>query len=814
MNLNASRCSRVARAGVLGVVVLAMASSARAAKGPQCRSLFLVGMGEAAAWQDMAYLAAVPAASRRTGKAPAVIGIDPSGAIGREVADYLARYRPEEVFAIGMAPGAKAPEGMDWTVINAATAEVASRELASRFWGKCAEVVVCREDDYASALLASSLAARLGCPLLYYGAKGVSAQTRSALAAGGVKTIVAIGEAPRGSFGAGRKVVTLKGAVEAVGWLTTNGVTCDYLAIANPFDRTGTLQRKLSLVAPLVCAARGGIVVPMAYESHWMRPFETKVVSGKRPAGLSKGGEPIHAGKAKFGGKEIGFAVVGVPGGPGGPGRIHLDVNGDGKYSPKGEGPFRSAGTVRIGGKGYTLVASGPSRRKRKAPVTLKTCTPTAQEIQGRLKAVWRAAGRTPSYLCIVGHPDAIPFWLWLDGPRAERFVESDVPYANTDDDPFFEINVGRIIAENARFATLHASRVVTYNSLLDPRWSHSIGFARWEDSLGPQFANVGFYNQYLHTRHDRPEVKDDKPLAPGARRGRIRREGTFHAHSPLTNVSAITHGAHSWFMGLGETYTVEADVLLSPCVVESAGCGPTALHVDRKFISVVSRLFRNGAVAFHGNAVPSPAPHQELRYGFWTSVIGGEDVGSAHRDTLNRKMLTVLEGGQLERGGVDMRTLVARHLYGDPAFKMYVPDTRRVAPVRTEVDGSRLVVHGPQKWYVAQIRVPEDWKRWADKPLYVLRAPGIYIRARWCGDEYDLEEIYADVAFTTRRKVTSINQETKLPRPLGWRDKYYVDKNADGTRTYRWRVRMADFDQVKGVIRAKADRIEYRIEE
>jgi hypothetical protein len=265
--------------------------------------------------------------------------------------------------------------------------------------------------------------------------------------------------------------------------------------------------------------------------------------------------------------------------------------------------------------------------------------------------------------------------------------------------------------------------------------------------------------------------------------------------------------------MGLGETYTVEANVLLSPCVVESAGCGPTALHVEKKFISVVSRLFRNGAVAFHGNAVPSPAPHQELRYGFWTSVLGGATLGEAHRDTLNRKMLTVLEGGQFERGGTDRRTLFARHLYGDPAFKMHLPDDRRVAPARTEVEGERVTVHGPERWYVAQIRVPEDWKRWADKPLYVLRAPGIYIRAQWCGEEYDREEVYADVAFTTRRTVKAIRQETKLPAPLGWRDKYTVDANADGTRTYRWRVRMADFDQIAGVIRAKADRIEYRIE-
>jgi hypothetical protein len=784
--------------------------AAAPASGAATRALFLVGVGEKAAWQDMAYLAAVPAATRRTGKAPAVIAIDPSGKVGREVADYLARYRPQEVFALGLAAGAAAPAGLEWTVLEAGSAAKASRQLASRFWGTCERAVLCREDDYASGLLASSLAARLACPLLFCPSTGLDDKTQSAVKALGAKTLLAVGFQQK-------KAVAIADAVAAMGWLKASGVPCDYVAIVNPFDRTGTLQTKLSLVAPLLCAARAGLTVPMGFESHWMTPHETTPAE-KRPAGLPEGEEPAHTGVADFDGVQMPFAIVSAPGGRGSKGggtlkQIYLDRNCDGKFAGKGEGPFWSADTVDVAGASYSLVASGPTRRKKKAPVVLKTCTPTATEVRDRLRAVWKAAGRVTSNLCIIGHPDAVPFWLHLDGPEAETFVESDVPYANTDDDPFFEINVGRIIAESASFATLHASRVVTYGALLDPRWSHSVGFARWEDSLGPQFANVGFYNQYLHTKHDRPEVEDDKPLAPGAKRGRIKREGTFHAHSPLANVSAITHGAHSWYMGLGETYTVEANVLLSPCVVESAGCGPTALHVEKKFISVVSRLFRNGAVAFHGNAVPSPAPHQELRYGFWTSVLGGATLGEAHRDTLNRKMLTVLEGGQFERGGTDRRTLFARHLYGDPAFKMHLPDDRRVAPARTEVEGERVTVHGPERWYVAQIRVPEDWKRWADKPLYVLRAPGIYIRAQWCGEEYDREEVYADVAFTTRRTVKAIRQETKLPAPLGWRDKYTVDANADGTRTYRWRVRMADFDQIAGVIRAKADRIEYRIE-
>lgn len=43
--------------------------------------------------------------------------------------------------------------------------------------------------------------------------------------------------------------------------------------------------------------------------------------------------------------------------------------------------------------------------------------------------------------------------------------------------------------------------------------------------------------------------------------------------------------------------------------------------------------------------------------------------------------------------------------------------------------------------------------------------------------------------------------------------DNVGADENPDGSRTYRWRVRLADFDQKTGVILSKLDRIDYHIE-
>jgi hypothetical protein len=41
---------------------------------------------------------------------------------------------------------------------------------------------------------------------------------------------------------------------------------------------------------------------------------------------------------------------------------------------------------------------------------------------------------------------------------------------------------------------------------------------------------------------------------------------------------------------------------------------------------------------------------------------------------------------------------------------------------------------------------------------------------------------------------------------------KFVVDENADGTRMYMWRVRLVDFDQIKGAITAKVDRLDYKV--
>ena len=98
-----------------------------------------------------------------------------------------------------------------------------------------------------------------------------------------------------------------------------------------------------------------------------------------------------------------------------------------------------------------------------------------------------------------MGFPDAVPQAIIGKGDSGTEQT-SDLPYANADDDPFAEIGVARVIAENASFATLYASRVLTYSALLDPEWQDRACQASWENTYGKRFENVGFDAAYRHT--------------------------------------------------------------------------------------------------------------------------------------------------------------------------------------------------------------------------------------------------------------------------------------------------------------------------
>jgi hypothetical protein len=752
----------------------------------------------------LAFLAAVPAATVRNDGEPAVIAMEESGAITREMEDYLRRYKPQAFYALAAAPRQAADSRSQWTVLEADSAEAAACALARTFWKAADTAVLCRKNDYTMALVGSALAARLRAPLLFAGEQDVSAATTAVMKQLAVKTVVVVGAAGKvaAAIKAGGPAVTeLADAKAVLGWMREKKIEARYFAVTNPGDRETTVIRKLSLAAALLAAGRQGMVVPLAYKAMWQVPFVGADCKANPPKGTPESKKPPRHGLTSVDGHDFAFVVTSGKSEKDYT-RVNIDLNGNGEFGDAGEGPFRTGDVVAIGGARYSIVL-GLDNGAGKAD--LRLTSPCPEQIVADLKAYYAAAGGPPEHLCIVGLPDAIPQAMVTESVDSNRALPSDFPLANADDDLFAEVAVGRVIAENVAFATLYASRVLTYRHLLDPAWSATGGQARWENTYAKLFENVGFT---MAPHHD---VDKLAWIEPPTEKTKGKRVQAFDQHSPLSSVSVLTHQAHSWWHDLGQTYDWESDVLLSPTLVESGGCLTTALDRQGDFRSVVARLMRNGAVGFVGNSLPAIACDEQERLIFWNAVLEGKTIGQAHRKALNSVAAMVLETGQLA-GGPNHMQLYLRGLFGDPAFALHVPAAPRSAPARVEVKDNVVSVHAPAAWWPVKIRVPEDWKKWADKDLFVVRGAGSYPNRYWVTEGYDLEETFIDGSLRTAKKVRAIEQVQSPPKPLGWTGKFVVDENADGTRTYMWRVRMVDFDQIKGTIINQVDRLDYRV--
>ena len=768
------------------------------------RTTLLVTLPMESAWQDMAFLAAVPVATVVNNGRPSLIALDASGVLSPEIQDYVRRYRPDAVHMIGGAADGLVVAGRTCSVLRASSADEAACLLSAKFWRTSATAVICPEDDYEAGLVAAPLAARGRVPLLFVSAQGLSKPTLQELRRLQVRELIVVGKLVSGLQSLKQvtgKVTELVSARDVLGWIRQRGLKVTYLAAVNPMDRGNAIIKKVSLAGALLAAGRGGLIAPLPYEVRWKIPFSGTEMKGELPANLPKSEAPPRTGNISMNGAEYKFLLTGKRKPKERDLKLYVDFNGNGSFADAGEGPFETGNGIELGGKRY-VITLGTESGIGKADVRLSW--PTAELAVTELRRYYEALGGAPEHLCLVGFPDAVPQAIIGKGGIVDELT-SDFPYANTDDDPFAEIGVARVIAENVSFATLYASRVLTYASLLDAEWQDRACQARWENTLEKLFENFGFDASYRHTE------KDLKWIEPPSQGKKGKRAQTFEQDSPLARCAVMVHADHSWWHELGHTFAWDAEVLMAPVVVESGGCATGTMDREADDHSVIARLFRKGAVAFAGNARLGCAAQELQRLEFWNGVLSGQTIGQAHRRSMNSALVTILDLKQ-KTGGNYWYQYRIRTQFGDPAFVMRIPGQPRSAPARTTVDKEVVTVHAPAQWWPVKIYVPEDWKKWVDKDLFVLRGAGTYARRQWCGDGYDREETYVTAEFTTRSRVEKIEQVQKPPAPLGWNGSYYVDENPDGTTTYRWAVRLVDFDQIMGQIVNAVDRLDYRV--
>lgn len=674
------------------VCVWTLSASAVAGELPRerARTIVCVELPAEPAWQDFAFLAAIPAAAAANDGVPVVLAVAPDAASNAQTADFVRRYRPQRELRIGATTDDERKDTREH--VDGADAESVACELATRCFAKSPRAVVCRDDDYARALCAAVLAARWRAPLFFSSSAGLSARTRTTLGQLGVRSVCFVGERADSSAIASSvpSVERLEDAIDVAHWLQRHSLAVDYVAATATNDRTSGRVRKLSLAAATLAAGRGGALLPIEFES------------------------------------------------------------GDGE-------------------------PSAPAMRIER----------TRQEL-ARLHI---RLGRAPEALCLVALPESIPMVAEPCGQGIDADPVSDLPYANVDGDPFVELALGRVIAEDAPSATLLAARSLAYDELVEPAWSGRVAIAEWERQAASVFARAGF------------DARLVEPIGAALQTG-----------SPFAEIAALVHASHSSWLGLGSTYAADSSALLAPCVVETGGCSAASLDQDPEGRSVAARLLRNGAVGFVGNTRRAVAQYELYRSELWNALLGGATLGRAHRRALNCMVAALLDREDGERG-LYRYELHAAALYGDPALAPRLRAERKLGVARAELRGGELVLHAPTEWLRSEVFAPEDWQRDPSRKIITLRGGGVGVESRWNGEQRRNHETLVFTAeVRTERRVNALEPIDPPAAPLGGSGRFFVDEHDDGTRSLFVRARFVDFDMDEGRVSSSVDTLRWRV--
>ena len=253
------------------------------------KNVFLVPVPEdSVSWYEFAYMAAIPASQKISGDKPSVIALDASEVISEEIQDYLDRYSPESIYILGNASSPN-PD------IIAESAEQMAYTLAATFWVTVDRIVLCDDQDYENALVASGLAGRLAVPLFYFDqSSGLSAEALTVIGELGPTSALLIGDnstVVTQLSGEGVSTTSLADAYDSLQWMVNNNLPVDYFAYANPDDRdmSGIIVKKQSIAAPLLAAGREGAVIPFGFETQWNIPFYHSGETTTRPSGAPSG---------------------------------------------------------------------------------------------------------------------------------------------------------------------------------------------------------------------------------------------------------------------------------------------------------------------------------------------------------------------------------------------------------------------------------------------------------------------------------------------------------------------------------------------
>jgi hypothetical protein len=749
---------------------------------PAARILILVPIGAEASWRDHAFLAAVPAACLLGNDEPMVLAVDAAHPWRPEVLDFLQRYAPTRTIWLGQGPTAPTDGVLPpMEILAADSAMSAAVAIASQTWTEARRVVMYDLEDPAAALTASTLAARLSAPLFPMATGTEASGLQALLASMGTERALVIGK-PKPPKWDGMHLQHLENAEEVLVWLRKQELSVHYLAAVNP-NPLNQRDRALTLAAPMLAAGHKGMVAPLPFETVWKRRFDADQALKKQPDGAADSNEPLRTGTLELAGKSYPFLLGRDPG----DGRrwMQIDRNRNGSFRGKKELPVHTGEAFQIG-KTQWIANLDAVEGARGSAVWLTS--PTTAEMHEALDGFHRAAGYEAETLCMVGWPEALPMATISHGQGIDADLVSDLPYAQIDDDPFFELALTRFIAEDLPSATLLACRSLARDDFPDRGWEDGFATAEWESTCRSPMEGAGLEFQGHH---------------PG--------KAPFSSDSPLSEVGLIVHGSHAAWTEMGKTYAWNSDTLFAPALVDSAGCSTASLDQDPERRSVAARLLRNGAVAFVGNTRRGIGEQSLFRSEMWNALLADATLGEAQRQAMNRVLVAVLEKGETV-GGKHFYQLYNHAVFGDAGLQLGLARSGAESAAAVRQSGKKITVFAPERWHRTAYTPLEEWGC-SFPQLYSWRGAGVGVECTWFNPEKrNQEDLYFHVEATTRSKVDMVKPIGKVADPLGWTGSCFVDHHADGSRTLHWRVRLLDGDMTTGEVRAQVKELEFRL--
>jgi hypothetical protein len=748
------------------------------------RVVVLVPIGTERSWRDDAYLCALAAGAELGAGLPLALAVDGAAPWRPELLDFLQRLRPAHVLWVGEA-GAEPPRSVSFALekIAASSAWEAACACARRTWTKVPGAVLFDAADRSAALAAATLAARRREPLFPVDGRVENAALCEELQRLHVQRALWVGAAAAPALGE-LAVEHLPSAESVAAWMARQRLPIAYLAAVNPLEAPGLRARHLSLVAPLLAAARAGAITALPFEVEWKREHAAGEVLAEAPPGAAPSTAGWRRGNLALADAGIAFVTSRDPAQQ--RLRVQIDRDGDGRFDGADEGPFETGSELELAGRGYVVDLHA---QERASGEKLWLTTPTTSALRAELARARRAAAREPEHLCLVGWPEALPMAIVDHGQGIDADLVSDLPLVQLDQDPFVEPSFARFVAEDLPSATLLAARGFVREELAAPQWRGRFATAEWAHEERALYEDAGLQFAGHHA--------DAQPFAP---------------RSPLAEVDLLVHSSHAMWTSIGATYAWDTTTLLAPALVISRGCSTASLDQDPERRSAPARLLRNGAVAFAGNGRRGIAQSAFFFSELWNALQSGMTLGEAQRRAANHTLVALLDHGQ-SRGGAYYYQLHHQAVFGDPALTFGYANPRAPRAARAELRGTRrAIVHGPERWVRWSAPPLAEWGC-ALPQIFSWRAAGVAVESHWLGSEKrDEEQYYVVASVRTARAFRGVEPAEKTAEPLGWRGGCYVDEHADGTRSLYWRVRLLDGDARSGEVRSKVERVEFRL--